>query len=96
MDIDVKELFKNFLNENGVYEAFNSNCEDIYPMSISKDEDEWFSNYNYPYEFISNSFIWKDTPEGQEFWLGLNNSWKELLMESGIPWNSALLEEEED
>lgn len=93
MDIDVKELFKNFLNENGVYEAFNNNCKNTDETSISKDEDEWFKQHDRLYGFIMDAFIWKLTPEGLSFWDNLSDSWRELLHKKNIPWETTLADE---
>lgn len=66
------KLYK-FLKERGVYKQFVYNCKK------QRSESNVFKGYK-GIEGICSAFIWKETPEGNEFW---DNIFNRALSEIG-------------
>ena len=63
------------LIELGVYEQFVENLKNNGQDIGTYEDDESF------WDYIAGAFIWKDSPEGQEFWYNIaekqTNIWKQ-------------------
>lgn len=68
----MKEIFFNFLKIKGAYDAFVRNFEQEIHF------DGYFERTLSMY-YISCSFVWDKTPEGQSYWEGLDNEWRKEL-----------------
>jgi len=56
-----------FLKDKNILEQFMRNCIKCKPSS---------TNYpNHLNEWISQAFIWRDSPESSTFWGNLNSDW---------------------
>ena len=60
VDIQALNIFKAFLKEKSLEEKFNSNVNIHVAMDIS-----------HPYLLLANGFDWSSSPEGFDFWCGL-------------------------
>lgn len=60
-------LFELFLRNNGLFEAFDTNCFIRPEMEISN-----------PTELLSNGFRWASSPEKLDFWLVASLKWEEF------------------
>ena len=78
------EEFVKFLRTNNIYRRFMDN------LYKAVKEKKWgYGRYWYSIEtfcddmnarrYIARSFIWNESPEGNDFWKYYNNEWKEQL-----------------
>lgn len=74
------EIFIEFLANNGCLSQFKSNfLLYIKKRPFLKEHPGIYSN------IISDSFIWKYTPENHTFWMTLHNKWREYYQTIGNP-----------
>lgn len=59
------KLYK-FLKEKGVYKQFVDNCK---KQRQSRNKKKGYKDAS----GISSAFLWKETPEGYDFWNDINN-----------------------
>lgn len=74
--------FKEFLEKRKVLEAYKANFDaDLVKGKFSPEETIIVGLKEMePLNFLSGSFVWVASPEGQRFWHKLNNEWiKELV-----------------
>lgn len=71
------ELFFNWLDTNGIYDAY------IYAWEMEQDLDFSYSFENWIYDeripvlsLIIGAFTWDDTDEGQNFWENYHHQWQ--------------------
>ncbi len=74
------KYIKRFLKEHGVYIIFFKNVkerrfdEGSFLLTYSNGSwEEMVKSRNYIDRIIDASFIWRNTPEGHDFWEGLHN-----------------------
>lgn len=76
--ISIKQLFIHFLKQNNAYEKYMRSLNKKYGgvsfESLIKTSDENC--------YVSNAFIWNRTPEGNLFWLEINDQWVKLFTKS--------------
>ena len=70
----MEQIFIEFLKEHEAYENFIRNLESDPEYSCL---DELFNTIYYS-EWISLAFIWKDTPEGHDYWADLDFIWANM------------------
>ena len=70
----MEQIFIEFLKEHEAYENFIRNLESDREYSCL---DELF-NYTYCDQWIWLAFIWGDTPEGHDYWAGLDYLWIDI------------------
>lgn len=94
MDIDERykerlKYLKRFLKEHGVYTIFFKNVkerrfdENAVVHNFNNSWEEMVKSRNYIANVIDASFIWKNTPQGHDFWSGLNNTFHREYYEKG-------------
>ena len=94
MDIDEKykerlKYLKRFLKEHGVYTIFFKNVkerrfdENAVVHNFNNSWEEMVKSRNYIANVIDASFIWKNIPQGHDFWSGLNNTFHREYYEKG-------------
>ena len=73
-----KPEFEDKLNRLGIKEKFVKNVKDCIDNNINSKNNLSFTEYcrsldTYKSwsEFVFNGFIWDDTPEGRNFWMGI-------------------------
>lgn len=72
----MKNKFKKFLKENGVYE--------LYVENILKDHHailEGIVERHAPSRWIQAAFDWAETTQKQDFWLKIDKEWQQLIKE---------------
>lgn len=85
-----KKEFIRFLKEEGVYVAFKRNFSiDYIRKWFIVEYEQIISGRNYyevikELDYISKAFYWRGTPEGYDFWLGINKRWVSLVYEKGV------------
>jgi hypothetical protein len=62
-------LFKKFLKDNGILEAYCQNYDKENVGTIIKD----------PFGFIDSVFRWDETPQGPYLWMEMDHRWKNIL-----------------
>jgi hypothetical protein len=60
-------LFKKFLRDNGIFEKYCRNFDKTYLANNGKIKN--------PLDFIELAFDWGGTPEGNLFWLIIDDKW---------------------
>lgn len=68
-DMKAGTLFKKFLKDNGILEAYCQNYDKEKLGTIIKD----------PWSFIDSVFKWDYTEQGGNFWCIINYKWKRVL-----------------
>jgi hypothetical protein len=86
-----KKRFFRFLKEEGAYVAFKRNFSLNYLKEWFDNDYKQIVNGKSYYEsvkkirYISEAFYWKDTPEGFDYWNGLNIKWvRNVFKEEGF------------
>lgn len=75
---NLKKQFINFLKDNDAYSKFTSNLK----LRNNGDFNNFIkSNKTNPVSWISLAFTWINTPEGEDFWLILNNNWQRFVIQ---------------
>ena len=79
-----RKKFFRFLKEEGVYGAWVYNIRQLHPIW-----DKTFWEYRWKYELLSEqnqceeginyAFCWSDTKQGPDFWLKIDDKWKDKL-----------------
>ena len=74
------KAFKRFLKEKGIYSAYFRNVhnqkylkEGLLCHKYNGNINDLLKNYYCFKKIIDASFIWRLTPEGQDFWQGIDN-----------------------
>lgn len=67
------EEFCQFLKENSAYTNFRKNYKEFTGKTFSK--DVYIKDVNN--EFPINTFDWKKSPQGRDYWSSLDNKWFE-------------------
>jgi hypothetical protein len=72
--LKMKIEFKNFLEQNGAFNSYVINLKNNLESSNFKNYKEILINILNEYDsysfkfFMQSSFIWRDTPEGYNYW----------------------------
>ena len=70
-----EKMFKIFLNKLGVYEKYENN--------LKHEIDIIFKTTNY-YSYLSRSFNWASTQEGDSFWRNIHILWIKYVQKGEI------------
>lgn len=68
----MKEIFFNFLKKKGAYDAFVRNF-------LQTLHDRGYFERILHEDYLRCAFFWDETPEGQSYWVELNNEWRKEL-----------------
>ncbi len=68
------EILCDFLKIHGCFEEFIDHFTD---KNKGINKTEWVNNRKIPLDIINDSFIWRDTKSGFEFWVQMSCLWKE-------------------
>ena len=71
------EWFIRWLTSKDILEKYRDNMFN-HPMCFPMD-------IRYPRNFIDSAFIWCDTPEGEDFWWGINSKYRDER-----PWETPI------
>lgn len=75
--MNAHELFKKFLKEKGVYELYCQNFDKNYESGTHV----WKNGNKIKgiYFFVVLAFLWGNTPEGDSFWIKIDDEWIEYI-----------------
>lgn len=73
-----REIFKEFLEEQGVYSRYMELAEKH--LDTYRTLDEMF-NQKTPSGWISGVFVFSMTDEGAEYWWGIHDKWLEVIQD---------------
>lgn len=78
MDNIHKKIFKQFLKRYNLYSKFKKNYKNTIPRLQGYSLREYLNKVNLG-DVIHKAFVWRETPEGWEFWHGFEELEKRLL-----------------
>lgn len=67
--------FIEFLAANNVYFLFTGH----FGLEVYNESFEDFLKRVKPYDYVNASFMWVNTTEGSDFWLDIQNKWRNTL-----------------
>jgi len=77
MERSIFHVFREFLRDNGCLQQFDRN---FYTQSGANRLDETLAAYMVIDEaFLNRCFDWSHTPEGREYWKGIDEKWWNLF-----------------
>ena len=76
--ITIKKELQDFLEKEGILEAFIENmARDYIKWGITQESNE-------EEEDIETAFIFDETTQGHEYWKGISNKWDNYKIKNGI------------
>lgn len=71
--------FIEFLKDNNLYDMYMSNMPKSDIETYGDIESILDSRISNPEDYIISPFIWRDTPQGREFWFNIDNLWTNTI-----------------
>ena len=75
----MKEKLINFLKQKSIYDQFMINVENEATVAEMRNYWEFVNDHLNPEDIINTSFLFENTPEGEEFWKEVEKKWTKYL-----------------
>ena len=75
----MEEKFIEFLKEKGLKLAYEAELKKYRGITMKAYLKRYSWNRFGAHKVLQNGFRFIDTPQGREFWIGINTEWRELV-----------------
>lgn len=72
----MKKKFIEFLKENGIYERYKELLKAHYQGAYTLAS---YCKAVYPEQYFNGAFVWRQTDEGELYWVALDAKWRASL-----------------